>query len=329
MTQAQNLANWSQQFADWSNPLANRNYIVDGNFDYWTVENSSVSALAFYGAAMYRATAGAGGAATLNQIVVTPAGEPTGMTSPVRKVLQFNQSTPGTSPFIVQNMEDVSTLQSRSATFSVWLFSTTAITITQIILNQLFGTGGSPSPTASAPKTVNWVLPVNTWKRFSVRLDIPSIYGKTMGTTGNTDSLQVGISLPSGVTFNILMGQWQLEQSSPFSSSDINGNGGAPTPFEFRGLAVEMIRVRRNYTSDRVDGMGTASVAANVGVRVNFPVYMRATPAISLTRTFTTSVQPSSSVTNPTSSGFMSFTVTTSANIGYQWVDTYIADARL
>jgi hypothetical protein len=95
-------------------------------------------------------------------------------------------------------------------------------------------------------------------RRFSVRIDLPSVAGKTFGTNGD-DNTQVGFWLPAGVTFNLVTTMWQLEESDPLSSSDITGNGGFPTPFEHRGSAVEDLRVCEFYEASFVQVVGNQS----------------------------------------------------------------------
>lgn len=266
-------------------PLSNRNYVVDGNFDQWATTSAAANSSTFaYGPAlMYESYAGAGGAATIAQGVFPVGTEPAGTTSPVSNYYSHQQTTASTgavgtnSPGIFQKVESVKTLQGRSATFSCWLWCTSGTqTITGVIASQLFGSGGSPSSLVIASPTVNWVL-TTTPQRFSVRIDFPSIAGKTLGSNNN-DCLQIGLWLPTGATYTINTMQWQLEQCSPQAPAV-----GLPTAFEYRGAAAELLRVQRYYVSDLIGLMGNG-FQANVYVAgfYQLPVSMRAVPSVTL-----------------------------------------------
>lgn len=266
-------------------PLSNRNYVVDGNFDQWTTTSAAASTSTFaYGPAlMYESYAGVNGVATIAQGVFPIGTEPAGATSPVSNYYSHQQTTASTgavgtnSPGIFQKIESVKTLQGRSATFSCWLWCASGTqTITGVIASQLFGSGGSPSSLVIASPAVNWVL-TTTPQRFSVRIDFPSIAGKTLGSNNN-DCLQIGLWLPAGATYTINTMQWQLEQCSPQAPAV-----GLPTAFEYRGLAQEAIRVQRYYVSDIIGFMGNAYQAnVYVGNFYTLPVSMRAGPSVAL-----------------------------------------------
>lgn len=260
MTQAQNLANLSQDYG--VIPMSCRNYIVDPCFEYQDAQypspqNISGTSNLHSVTAMYWSSAGTGGAATINQYTPAPGvvGSTPGGSDAEFGLVSWAQTTAHsgtlaayTAAYIKQNIESVKSLAGRSSTFSLMLVNTgsTAFTIQNIFQRQNFGTGGSPSAAVTIDKTVNWVIPAGGWKRYSVRLDWPSVNGKTLGTNGN-DYAQIGLWLPPGVTFSFYTTQWQLEQSNPLSSSDINGAGGEPTAFEYRGRQAELARVDRQY----------------------------------------------------------------------------------
>lgn len=232
--------------------LSNRNYIVDGNFENWinTTWSPGVSGYGNSAAIMYYVFAGTSGTATWTQNGFNVGQEPVGMTSPTITYLKHNQTvatpTGNSAGYIVQRIEGVRTLANHSATFSCWLWTDSgSITISTIVVGQIFGTGGTPSPSVYTTKTVNWVI-TTTPTRFSVRMDIPNIAGMTIGSNGNA-YIQVGFYLPINSIYAVNTTQWQLEQSSPTSSLDINGNGGSPTPFEYRGQQAELARVQRFY----------------------------------------------------------------------------------
>lgn len=233
-------------------PLSNRNYFVDGNFESWSVTSvtMSVGSADYSPATMYYAYTGdSPGQATLSQTDLTTVAGLGGLTTPYRYGHRWLQTAASTNanPYLNQRVEGARTLSGRSATFSCWLWSNTGsnISISTIMAQQSFGTGGSPSASVLSDKAVNWIV-TPTPQRFSVRIDLPSVAGKTFGSGGN-DYLQIGLYLPKGATFDLITTQWQLEQCSPQSSSDLSGAGGLPTTFEYRGSGPELARVQRFY----------------------------------------------------------------------------------
>jgi hypothetical protein len=301
-------------------PLSNRNYIVDGNFDWWTASGAAMTASSgsYTGPTMFLVGAGTGGAGTATAVSGFGSGSlasavPVGMTTPVYNVCQIAQTTASTgtvaaqtSPAILQRIEWAQTLSGQSSTFSCWLWTASGtITISSLIVRQNFGTGGSPSAINVIDPSVNWTV-TTTPQKFSFRIDWPSVTGKTFGT-GSNSCLVLGIWLPSGVTYTLNTTQWQLEATSPQAPNNTTGTGGLPTAFEYRGIGPELARVQRYYQV-----MGGASVQYGAGgawssvlayVMGIFPVQMRIAPTIGYSALSTYWLSTPASNQNPSSFG--------------------------
>jgi hypothetical protein len=320
-------------------PLSNRNYIVDGNMDSSISSSLAVAAGQSTNnvSPMYYGVAGAtnGGTMAISAAPWALGSEPLGMTSPVANVLTWTQAAAATTaPSFSQRIENVQTLQGRSATFSCWLWCASTQTITNLQLLQNFGTGGSPSANVVTNVPVNWVL-TTTPQRFSVLVNVPSIFGKQLGTNASTHYVQPYVQLPVGTTYAINTAQWQLEQSSPNSPA-----AGLPTAFEYRGFEAELARVQRYYyapTRQQIPGMICTSTTSISGGFLPFPVTMRATPVASYS-SGSFQVQPggtsvSSFSLTATPDGFQLSAVSSGLTIGwcYQMVGGLglSADARL
>jgi hypothetical protein len=226
--------------------LSNRNVFVDGALDFWSTGTSFSLAAGVnqYTADMWRSYSGAGGAATVSQQAYAAGSNLANSPVPPKYFLRHQQTTAASdNPFVSQPMEGVGTFSGQSVTFAVNLKAAAALTIGSIVVLQKFGSGGSPSATVTTTKAVTWAVGT-TEKRFSVRIDIPSIAGKTIGTNGD-DCLEVRLLMPSGQTFTLDVGQFQIEQCDATASGDTTGSGGAPTPFEHRGPAAEKSRASR------------------------------------------------------------------------------------
>jgi hypothetical protein len=289
MTQAQDFADLSQAYSAGNVALSNRNFIVDGAKESGSLGSQSIAS-GYSVATMYLTDPGAGSVGTYQKAVANPG--PVGRVGWPRagcNYTNFALTTASTGtlaartcPHQMVRIEDVNLLESGSWTFSVWLFNNSAgpVTISQLSVAQNFGTGGSPSANAIFLYPVNWVLPVGSWNRYSARLDIPSINGKTMGTNGNQTSwTQIEIDYPVGIVFNINDSFWQLEPCSPLAPA-----AGWPTAFEYRGQQAEAQRVQRYYETGfgfwQVQN-GSASNGAFGGV-MPYKATKRVVPTLSL-----------------------------------------------
>lgn len=259
-------------------------YIIDGAMRLVYQSPSISTAVAYSCICLYVAGFGTGGAQTVTTNNWTMGTEPASWTSPITNYTTIAQSTASTgtfatntAPYFMQRIESVQTLQGKSATFSFWAWSTVAGAVITPYFYQNFGTGGSPStPTmwtnAAVPTITLTIIPT----RYSVRIDIPSIIGKTLGTA--SDYLGIGISLPIGTTFTVNTGLWQLEDCS--TNAPVIG---APSRFNYRGIGVETLRASRylllNYRHRQVQfGLNGEISSSSV-----FPTIMRVTPTIAIT----------------------------------------------
>jgi len=313
-------------------PLANRNYIIDPNMDQLITNSVTLSGGGTTRGLtpMYLLSPGAGGGATcFYGQPGSVAGDQPGMASPLGGALSItpNGASTGTlvarsQPCIIQNIEFVQTLQGRSSTFSLWLWTGSGtVTINNIAAAQIFGTGGSPSANVIIDTPVNWVV-TTTPQRFSVRVDWPSTIGKTLGSAN--DYIQIGIFIPSNTTINIGTRQWQLEQSSPQAPA-----AGLPTAFEYRGYGPELARTQRYYRSGFACFIGSAAAAGvTVGGWVPFPVDMRVPPVITMATANENANNASVAYTLVLTSGFRFYGTATAAGSSY-YDGPYTADARL
>jgi hypothetical protein len=99
-----------------------------------------------------------------------------------------------------QLIEDVRTFAGQTATLSFWAKGTNPTTAGNLAVKfvQSFGTGGSPSAQVQGTQQT-FVLTAN-WTRYSFTFAIPSITGKTIGTTPNTSYLALFIEQGSSIS---------------------------------------------------------------------------------------------------------------------------------
>jgi hypothetical protein len=110
------------------------------------------------------------------------------------------QAGSGDYALITQRIESVRTLAGQTATISFWAKANTGTPKIAIELQQNFGAGGSPSATVSIP--VSAVTISTSWVRYSATISVPSISGKTIGTTANTSFIELNLWTSAGSTFN-------------------------------------------------------------------------------------------------------------------------------
>lgn len=283
-------------------PLSNRNGFIDPSFRQWYFSASNPAALTtgigFPGPAMWRIAAGTGGAGTVTWVDNRFTADAAYMESSEEVSAAYKLSitagstgtvAAGTAGLFCQYTESAAKYAGKSVTISFKLkVDAGSMTIPQTISRQFFGTGGSPSATVIFDKAINWVVGT-TYKKFSVRIDVPSVSGKNIGTS-NTDMIQFGFWLPPGVTGNLSIAEPQIELCSPFSSGDINGLGGSPTSFENRGAAQEDSRTFRYYRAVTVSGACLNAIITDTNNAYAFMKNdkpMRAVPALTLAGSWT------------------------------------------
>jgi hypothetical protein len=93
-----------------------------------------------------------------------------------------------------QKIESVRTLAGQTVTFSFWAKANTGTPNVIVNLIQNFGTGGSPSASVTTSGTVQAIT--TSWARYSSTITLPSISGKTIGTT--TDGHLTAVIYVSG-----------------------------------------------------------------------------------------------------------------------------------
>jgi len=165
------------------------------------------------------------------------------------RIISSGQSAAGDFTIFQQQIEDVRTFAGGTVTVSFWAKAATSTAATPakmaIDLEQLFGSGGSPS--SSVVTYAGQATLTTSWQRYSVTVAVPSISGKTIGTNANTSSIVLNMWLSSGSTFNARNGTLGI-QSNTF---DIWGvqveRGGYATAFEERPLAQELATCKRYY----------------------------------------------------------------------------------
>lgn len=216
---------------------------------------------------------------------------------------------------IAQSIEGVGTLAGKTAVISfVAGFQVGGADNVSITLQQVFGTGGSPSPTIVVTGPVIPVAVAGSFTRYEATVAIPSIEGKTIGTNGD-DRLFVQIGFPTNKVFTILITEIQLEA------------GTAATGFERRPMAIETQLCQRFFAIQPAVAVSSASGAGvPAATPVYWPSWMRKAP----TTTITPGSRSNANTVNlldVTAKGAR-FQITATAAGTFAAADTIIADAE-
>ena len=168
-----------------------------------------------------------------------------------------------------QPIEDVRTFAGNTVTMSFWarVSSGTVSNAPEIVQN--FGSGGSASVTTSASsQTIT-----TTWQRFSVSVAIPSITGKTIGTSSSLEIRVLRFVSAAAATIDI----WGVQVEY----------GSKATPFETASGSIqgELAMCQRYYYRNTQTGSGTGittnggCVTTTIGQAITkLPTTMRVNP---------------------------------------------------
>jgi hypothetical protein len=181
---------------------------------------------------------------------------------------------------IGQRIEDVRNLAGQTATISFWAKSGSATPNITVELIQNFGSGGSPS--ANVNIYVNKIALSTSWTRYTMTIAVPSISGKTIGTTANTSYLELRVWGSAGSNFNARTNSLGNQNNTfDFWGFQIE-RGSIATPFEQRYIGLELAMCQRYFvrlvdpSGTGVSNGGTANGATRV--TVSLPVEMRIVP---------------------------------------------------
>jgi hypothetical protein len=182
-----------------TNFFAGKNKIINGDFNVWQ-RGTTVSASNTYAYLSDRWQSVCDGNFSGSRQTFTAG------TAPVAgyegKYFFRYTKTSGTYWQVQQPIEDVQTLAGQTATISFWAKVDSAKTV-YIQLTQNFGSGGSAAVTTSAGTQAL----TTSWARYSFTVAVPSISGKTIGTSSNLE-LGIGIAATTG---NITLDLWGVQ----------------------------------------------------------------------------------------------------------------------
>jgi hypothetical protein len=251
---------WQGNFA------AGKNKIINGAFDVWQ-RGTSFTTTGAYTADRFYVSAGTA-AVTASRQTFTPG------TAPVAgyEGQYFHRiACAATTSYVdlSQKIEDVRTFAGQTVTFSFWAKADSNVTWT-VFARQDFGSGGSALVDTGASVTAALTT---SWQRFSMQINLPSISGKTVGTSSY---LQI-IGYINGAAANSkTLDFWGLQLEAGNVSTSFQTATGT-----IQGELAACQRYYIRYASTEIYGkygLGYAYSTTNSSIFIPNPVTMRVKP---------------------------------------------------
>ena len=258
-----------------NNFYAGKNKIINGDFGVWQRGTSGFSAPG-YTADRWRYAVG-NGAAGVSQQTFTPGTAPaSGYESAFYLRYALTSASTSGTPTLEQRIEDVRTFAGQTVTVSFWANASASASPSSVQLVQNFGSGGSASVTTTVVTSPSYTT---SFVRYSYSIAVPSISGKTIGTS----------------SYLSLVFNWPL--STTFTSFDLWGvmveAGSVATPFQTQtgGVQQELAACQRYYyemaySGAEPYGSGAATNTTSAVISTALPVFMRVVPTAVYTGTF-------------------------------------------
>jgi hypothetical protein len=200
-------------------------------------------------------------------------------------VATSGQSAAGAFTFFLQKIEDVRTFANQTVTISFWAKAASGTPKVAVEFQQDFGSGGSPSTGVNT--YISNTAITTSWARYTITGTVPSISGKTIGTTANTSFLQLNLWTSAGSSFDSRTGSIGIQNATiDFWGVQVEA-GNVATPFttatgtvqgELAACQRYYYRIGGSYVYE-ILGVGNARSTTVGDVVLNMPVSMRTAPA--------------------------------------------------
>lgn len=270
--------------AQWA---AGKNKIINGDFRINQRAFTSTTSSAAYGFDRWQLSWG-GGTATYSAQTFTPGTAPVAGYEGINyaRMVTSGQSAAGDYAQLVQPIEDVRTFAGQTVTVSFWAQAASGTPSVGIEMYQVFGSGGSPSAAVTAIGATKTAI-TTSWARYSVSFAVPSISGKTIGTTANTSYIALALWTSAGSTYNARTGSLGIQNTTiNFWGVQVE-QGSTATAFQTAtGTIQGELAACQRYFWQIATGTGTtfalaSAEATNTPITfIQAPVTMRIAPTL-------------------------------------------------
>lgn len=252
-----------------------RNKIINGQFNIW--QRGTTFTATGYTADRWYLTEGSGSSNGIDRQGFPRSN--TEIPNPPQYYLLWSRATAGSAAsFLEQRIEDVDTLTRKTATVTFWVRSNAATEL-HVDVDQVFGTGGTPSSDVSV--ATETFTTSTTWTKKTLTFSVPTTAGKIAGTDLN-DHLRLRFRRDHddpNPTTSLFLTNVSLVEGDATNEED---------PGAWRNVALEAALCNRYYRKILRAPMGavnasegTTSVTFQLESGVLTPT-MRATPSASL-----------------------------------------------
>jgi hypothetical protein len=274
--------------------IALRNKIINGNMGIFQRGTTAVTAGGGYGPADRWFSNSNGNTFSTSQgsFVSGDTLYDTGGAQYFTTIAVTSVANPANYSLFAQKIEDVRILAGQIVTVSFWAKAASGTPSIGLNLEQIFGSGGSPSSDVTGVGQSQAIT--TTWAQYTKTFTVASINGKTIGTTANTSFTNLVFWLDAGSNFNSRSGTiGQASKTVSIAQVQLEV-GPVATPFEQRPIGMELALCQRYFFKTFQQGTAPATNAGSVGAlqfvqtlgasldqavgTVRFPVTMRTTP---------------------------------------------------
>jgi hypothetical protein len=264
---------------------AGKNKIINGDFRFNQRNWTSSTASGTYGYDRWKQI-NSDGTVTMSAQAFTPGTAPVAgyEASNFMRIVTSGQTSVNAFAFPLQPIEDVRTLAGQTITISFWAKAGSGTPKVAIEMDNSYGTGGSPS--AAVQTYFGQVTLSTSWARYSVTGTMPTLTGKTLGTTPNTSATFLDLWVSGGSTFNSRTGSLGI-QNNTFDFWGVQVEyGSTATAFQTATGTIqgELAACQRYYYRITIDeiggrlGMGFVNATNGGELTVPYPVTMRTRP---------------------------------------------------
>lgn len=185
----------------------------------------------------------------------------------------------GAFNLVSQQIESLRRLAGKTVTVSFWAVANSGTPKLGVSIDQLFGTGGSPSAAVLGNGLA--VTVSTTWTRYTLTFGIPTIIGKTLGTN-NDHSTSLRFWFSSGATNAVRSGNVGV-QSNGISIWGVQLEvGSIATPLEKPDPQQDLAKCQRFYQTGSAQIAAYNTTGAGISYNVPFRVTMRGTPTMAV-----------------------------------------------
>jgi hypothetical protein len=252
----------SATYTPLSSPVTSfKNKIINSEFDIWQ-RGTTFSTSNAYTADRWVIVGASGQTVSVSQQSFTPGAAPvSGYEGTFFARLAWS-GTPSGTYWFTQRIEDVRTLAGQTVTLSFWAKASSTTSAFTPMFEQNFGSGGS-----SVVGTTGSAITLTTsWQRFTQTFLIPSISGKTIGTSSYLEVRPLaGSTAVTGNNIDI----WGVQVE----------RGSIATEFEQRFIGTELQMCQRYYQEFKQFN-GIKYPSSYVRFNINLPVQMRGTMTV-------------------------------------------------